>query len=624
MIFTSGCSDSLKLNNKEEKALSSEAHSSLRSNITSNGTIKYFNLGQKREIPFKPSIVEQAYCNLYHTTTTIAPTHRYVKFELNDKEDLLTLYEWMLNTETPFFDYPLEYDVSTSGEMNIPASFNGNSAIDPILRDRYASVPISLPLPNINHIKIADLYIDFSDPLLIAEAFRITNNTDEINGYVLKGGLSYEELLDIYADNPTIMGDIGLPNIDCAYGCYPKLIIDTQNPLEYRWVCHCPPPDNGPYNACGCEIFDNPRYPAGCIRVEQDGTNKGVQNIMVITKNTWFNGDLTLTDDLGCWEINDEYRGWMKYGVVFINENVRVRDTRYWLGIPILWDYVGKDDAPPYNNQELVYEAHKGQDDLEDRRARMYWAACHSLNLVSEFRENALSDGIPLPREGLNWYNKRGDGAAAAPMLQGHVFNSWPAYLTIILFPRLYPMSLLYLPDIYLRYGINDEAEEFRGTGFHELGHASHYENVGEAYWRKYRNHIINNGGYGSYGNFDNNSHKGHVALGEAIGNYYENRYGNTPFGGELYSFYNNFIPIGLFYDLEDDEVDYIEDPNNSSISSYDNILGFTPAMFMDAAHDDINSIREFRDELRALHLNDTPNKATEYNSLVDVYDVFH
>jgi len=64
--------------------------------------------------------------------------------------------------------------------------------------------------------------------------------------------------------------------------------------------------------------------------------------------------------------------------------------------------------------------------------------------------------------------------------------------------------------------------QELWRTIHHELGHATHHEIIGEGYWFGYRNHILENFGYGTFpGFFGPTSNEGKVALGEAIGNYW-------------------------------------------------------------------------------------------------------
>ena len=349
-----------------------------------------------------------------------------------------------------------------------------------------------------------------------------------------------------------------------------------------------------------------------------------VQIASIKVKDTWFTSDLTYTDVNGCWRVNESYSGRVWMWVRFKNGNVKARDRRYWLGIRAVRDYVGKFTSPPYNNIGVAYG-----NSLSDNtsKARMYWAAAHTLNTVNDYRTSAAADGVPLPRTGLNWNNRHGDGAASAAMLQGIAFSLWAEFLKVtgVPLPVASYASGNLLPDITNQYDVGESAGSFTGTGFHELGHASHHALVGEPYWLPYRIHIVSNGGYGTFPFFAANSFPGHVALGEAIGNFTGALYGGTPGGGENFEWENNFIPRGLMWDLGDNTPwDTVTDPNDATITGPDNISGFTPAMIFDGLTPNVNSIRGFRDRLRVLHLSDTPNSAPAYNTFVDIYDVFN
>ncbi len=183
------------------------------------------------------------------------------------------------------------------------------------------------------------------------------------------------------------------------------------------------------------------------------------------------------------------------------------------------------------------------------------------------------------------------------------------------------------------QYSISETAQSYISTSYHELGHASHYTNVGETYWMDYRDHIVFNGGYGSFGNFNFGSSPGKVALGQAVGNYIGYRYGSaisgSPgaplYGGEINHFRQNFIPVGLMWDLEDSQQDYVQDPNNSLIFlTNENVFGFTSEQYFDALNVTIVDIELFGQRLKQLHLNNTPNSGNDYDNLLEVYDVFN
>jgi hypothetical protein len=329
----------------------------------------------------------------------------------------------------------------------------------------------------------------------------------------------------------------------------------------------------------------------------------------------------------GCWSTNVRYTGTVRMWVRFKNEYVKTRSFRYWLGLVSVADPVGHFDTPPYNNINVHYSKSEADN---TSNGRMYWAAAHTLNTVNQYRTKAAADGIPLPPDGLNWFNVAGSGGAAAPMLKGNIFSSWQTAVVFLaafgISPAFTIASASAWPDIWNRYDVNEMAANFTASGFHELGHASHYSLVGEPYWRKYRDHIIYFHGYGSFDEFDANDNPGIVALGEAIGNYTGAKYGKAPSGGENNEWGSDrFIPQGLLWDLEDDTpYDIVTDPNNPSITGYDHIYGFTPSMYFEALTPNVSSIRDFRDRLRTLHLGSTPNTAAEFDTFVDIYDVFN
>jgi len=584
------------------------------------GELTYTILGAKRENPFSVANMNRAKINLYGTDIPpISPTHQYIKFLPSMQEHLAYLEDWETERQVPLFDFPLEYEIIAVGQYYI----------DPLVSDsiytyQYAIIPIGVGLPEVPFQVIDELYIDRSDPLLLAGAFILTGNKDEITEYVFNGGLRQEELLAY--NGTSVEGIFEIPI--CPNGCVAMLIYGGIGiPLsEWEWECDCTPPPPPPVslNDCGCSIPGNVRNPAGCIRVDFDGLMQPVQIASIKVKDAWFTSNMTSTDVNGCWRVNETYSGNMWMWARFKNNNVKVRDRRYWLGIRTVQDNVGKFTAPPYNNISVDYGS-----GLEDNTSneRMYWAAAHTLNTVNDYRTRSSADGIPLPRTGLNWNNGHGDGAASAPMLQGITFSLWIEFLRVtdVTLAVVSYTSDILLPDITNQYDEEESALSFTGTGHHELGHASHHALAGEQYWLPYRIHVVNNGGYGFFPIFDPNSFPEHVALGEAIGNFTGALYGETQAGGENSEWEDNFIPRGLMWDLRDDTPsDIVIDPNNSIISGFDNISGFTPSMIFDALAPDVTSIRGFRNRLRVLHLAATPNSAAEYNTFVDIYDVFN
>jgi len=242
-----------------------------------------------------------------------------------------------------------------------------------------------------------------------------------------------------------------------------------------------------------------------------------------------------------------------------------------------------------------------------------------------EYRDNVAADNIQLPRTRLNYSLHTIDAPGSAPMLQG---INWPFsfnFLNLVGWsPNPFNNDPSVLPDITNAYQDNDTADSFNDTGFHELGHASHYGKVGESYWIPFRAHVVNNGGDGTFPNFNGNNAE-FVALGEAVAEYIEEIYGPIS-GGDNNEWRGNFIPAGMLLDLEDpiDNAEIIADFNDPTINILDVTEGFTREMLFNPLTSDVRSIRQYRDRLRTLHLQDTPNNINDFNNLIDVYDVFN
>ena len=398
-------------------------------------------------------------------------------------------------------------------------------------------------------------------------------------------------------------------------------------------------------NECDCPIPNNPRIPAGCVQVDNDGSWKQVSQVMVKTRDNWFSGDITFTNAQGCWNVNKIYsKRWTWVWVEFQNPNAKIRAVRgnnFHKALVVADDYVDLFKNQPFNNFLIRYD--EGSSNV-DGLARMYWACAHMINADFEYRASASGMGIPLPRSGMNYLLRSGGFLAGAPMMQGKpliglvnlssvnalvVTNIFLGGTTGPLVPLSVAFSSKLLPDIVRGYTAGGSANGFRVVNMHELGHASHYSIVGENYWVPYRTHIVSNsqagnGVYGSFGNFSANSDPGRVTLGEAIGSYTENIIGRgNPI--DFDTWVDSYIPTGLMYDLQDgvSNSDVIIDPNDGSSTS-DVISGFTPAMIFGSLNQSTVSIRSFRDRLRTLSLSSTPNTVATYNSFVNVYDVFN
>jgi len=594
-----------------EIPVSSETTTRSKQAFTTNtGAPKPIVLGKKRDNPFTVRNINRAARELYGKyAQRYQATHKYIKFIPNSQEDLTIIDAWSMEVMIPAFDFPLEYEIAEDGDYYVDPEVRV-----PSLTYQYATIPVGTRMPKVEYKVIDNIYLEFGDPLLLAQSFVNTGNRKDILPYLLDGeGIKDPRTLTLGGGPMKLIPE----EIECPPGCTAVLMIDdSEPPVSFYWECDCsdpPPPPPTPTNACGCPIPSNTKKPAGCVRTANDlGGFDGVIMARVKLKDTWFTSDIQFTDVNGCWSHDETYKKKMWIQVFFENGNLKVRDTGYWAGILILRNNKMKINNPPYNNINISFDP---------TNTRREWAASHTLNTDFNYRNSAAADGIPAPRTGMNVHIHSGSGGAAAPMLQGNPFNSWVGLLAIFLVP-LSGLTTFLQPDVVMQYG-GTTANGYNAVLNHEYGHTSHYENVGEGYWFGYRNHIVANNGYGTFPNFNGNN-TGKVALGEAIGNFMGNRYGNTVAGGENSEWEDGFIPRGLMFDLGDTNADTVTDPNDSTISGTDNISGFTPAMIFNSLDTDINTVRKFRDELRTLHLADTPNSAATYNTFVDIYDVFN
>jgi len=523
IFFQSCSSEDFQIDNESSLEVTSRNSSERIITSQNNNENSRIVLGAKRENPYSLENINLAGKEFYgENHPNYQATHNYIKFNPSSQDDVNALETWELSTKIPLFDFPIEYEVLSEGAIYVDSDVT-----DTLFYSLYGAIPLGINLPPVSFVEIEELYLDSSDPFLMAQSYWLTNNRAQINRGIIKGGISVDTLTAIFDD---LGGDdeiLDFPNIPeiptnpCPEGFDWALVVDDQpgpnGEIVFFWECQVivNPPDPE-LNACNCPIPLNEDIPAGCIRVDFDGEMVPVEIATVKLKGSWFRSELLFISEGGCWRSTDEYDE-VKMWVRFINNNVKSRDTRHFVGLKAVQDFVENFELPPYNNILVEYESAVADNTSQERR---YWAASHTLNTINQYINQAGGDGIPSPRPDLIWLNRAGNGGAAAPMLQGNYFSSWPAFFAAFYFTTPFSLSVSNLPDIINQYSEGEGANVFTGVGFHELGHASHHSLVGESYWFGYRNHIINNFGYGSFGNFNGNCCAERVALGEAIGNF--------------------------------------------------------------------------------------------------------
>ncbi len=608
-------------------------------------------LGAIRINPFTTSKIVDAHRSLYNSTiTTVSTTHQYVKFLPASIEDIKTLE----TTGETFYDFPLEYEIIELGDFYQDLGLEEY----PIW---YAVVPDGFSFPNVAYELIDELYLDESDPLLIAESFRLTGNTSAIlTDIVYATGARPEDL-----DGG---GTWSIPDEpECLPGYVAVLQIDNSTiPVSWEWVCVEQEPTGPSLNACGCPKYSSIRKPAGCVKVDDTqlsaegnpSTFLPVRQVKVTIKDNWFKEDETWTDDNGCWRIDKEYQGNARMWITFKNDRAKIRGTtRSWKTI-YQWaltvkDYVGRLSGPNFANIEVNY----GRWANQGSTAHVYWGAATVNNALHEFHDYAVMDGINPPPNGLDIYVARNQrfGYAFMPSFMGAQLTNYALGSGLTGNSTfIHPFSVLlsvtsavgianqFFPDVFIGidYANSDRA---KSLAYHEIAHSSHYMQVGPNYWSELVAAEVAANGHGDQ--FSNDA--GRIAICESWAEYigglhYTHRtYGNTnsvPRNWEInleqtWNEVANHVPVGLHHDLIDDgEPLFFTDPNTGIDFSAcnqiaggctfvdDRVNGFTNAQLFQSLTRQIITVDQYRQRLLNSQLSNTSNSIEQLNALFGSY----
>ena len=421
---------------------------------------------------------------------------------------------------------------------------------------------------------------------------------------------------------------------------------DSGEDIIYVWTCLCPPPPPPVprFNDCGCPVSSNERMPGGCIRVEDTelsapdnpDTYEGVRRVKVIMKDTWFSQDVTETDDVGCWQIEEEYKGVAWMWVKFKNNRCRIRglgsnafrNTYRW--IPTIIDYVGKIDGPVFNNIEVNYHMW----DTQGSQAHRYWGASSVNNSVHEFHDFAGADNISPPFHGLDINIGTGNRFGYAVLstqfqISFTIGTLIGAGASIFLGPigaAVGAVSILaiwiYLPDVHI--GVNfSNSDRLRRLAYHEIAHASHFTVAGSDFWEQLVLATAINGGHGSAGS----PHSGVLSVAESWAEYLAHIYTDRKYGGsnslpnrfatwrdlveETWNETPNHIPIGLHHDLTDfgESAISCNQSGGCTTNIIDNVSGFSIKDMFGCLHPFTRTIDQYQDCL--LYTSPSPRDAT-------------
>jgi hypothetical protein len=451
-------------------------------------------LGSVRANPFKVATMTQAWNLLYgqHLTFSSLPaTHQYIKLEPQDIEELKALFA----SDLPVFDFPLDREVLQMGD-HYPQPSLGDEDIPAF----YAVLEAGQSSPITNFTVLEDLVIPPMETPLTAAAFFLLSDT-----------LGYFRAL--YGDDFTGISSIG--GEGCATDCpnWPYCALfpddyDCSGPVVYYHDClpgsptwpRClvappgsepDPPPGPPTNACGCPL-PSKRTPAGCIQVEdvQFSRMEGVEDVKVTWYNGWFGVKTARTNGNGCWQIDGHSESGKAYmWVTFRNNRARLRGfvgstARLWRLMFPITDYRGQLGGGTYNNIQVNYNIWNDSGGTDHRN----WSAATTINAIHHFVNEAGNDGINAPPAGLDVFlsSRRSNGAALMfsflppGLVQGW---QWPFMAQAGLLPDVmlnFPTSVV--PDIVIG-GDHTQSDRQYAIVQHEFAHASHFTNVGAAYW---------------------------------------------------------------------------------------------------------------------------------------------
>lgn len=611
-------------------------------NFTPSDSIKEIILGPKAPCnPYTVEIVTQAWNNIYpdYTINRMPLSDRYVKFTPANQEEIYNLYK---EPDITVWDYPLDHEVVQMGDFyNQP----GKSEND--LPDLYSVVNKDYDFNlGVAYEELAQLVEVPYNSLLSAEAYRICN---------LPHIVVYPPSDPPPDDEPPVY----YPPIDfdnCKKGCpnYPCCFIknvDCEGPIHpiEEEICNnfdpdCLPDDPGfpdclnfdggggtstTYtNSCGCTRYSDKRKPAGCVKVQTPTSNDflGVNNAKIIIRNTscydcpdinYIFGSLwtktTQTDEYGCWKINKSCRGKIWMWVQFKNEKTYVRGNNFYIyvsgtdtytGLPEfgidgnilnyirpVTDYIGSISGPNFSNIQVNFSRW-----TEERtQTQRYWCAAQTINNVEDMHEMCNQENINVPPH-MDIYMASDVTGAAWMAHYGGVSNIIYAQLLDAFFPGA---SISILPDIFLDR--NEDPDNYSGTAFHEMSHASHFTNIGSAWWQHNTQFQFEHGGHGdAAAEFDLDA--GYVAVSESWGDHLGDLFdqGNPPtstINERLVNEVNGWVPEGIHYDLFDSGMG-LEPPWPNGGGVIDNVSGFTNAMIFDILDANTTTIPEMRQRL--------------------------
>jgi hypothetical protein len=318
-------------------------------------------------------------------------------------------------------------------------------------------------------------------------------------------------------------------------------------------------------------------------------------------------------------------------------------------------DYVGWFSGGVYNNMDIFYDFSSDNASTTHR----FWRAATIMNGVQEYHDYCGLANITPPPFDLKILSSDWEDSGAAPMLNklvglptgkigGKLWLALWGYFGGATIASLYPPVAViwdaigiymktFAPDIVVSYKTswNHNSDQIKGNVYHELGHASHFAEVGNDFWLANANYIIDNGAYGDGTKPGANRcaviemwgyYIGPVVAERAYGLKHSNTTSirldeieRTRYINKLESTFlqHKFIKSGLFYDIND--VNLSGDKYEAAeIGDKDKISGYFVSDIFRTLTREIDSPIRFRDKFKR---NKIPaSQANNYDMLFKAY----
>lgn len=274
-------------------------------------------------------------------------------------------------------------------------------------------------------------------------------------------------------------------------------------------------------------------YPSGRITIvdedADDGMPVGLKGVRV-SCNSFVKFSHAYTDEDGYYRMGKKFSAKLRYRLVFDNSKGFSIGFNFIL-VPASVSTLGK-ASPSGVNMTIT----------RDSESKLYKRCVVNNAAYDYYSRCEPSDmNIQLPPSNLRlWIFHRLKSSSSVMLHHGAVLDS---KLLSSFLGEFAPLIKLFLPDLTLGLGDEDEYRQIYATVCHELAHASHFAKVGTNYWNKYILYVI--GSYVTTGGMTYGDGKGNNAgfceVGEMWAYYVSSKMYCDRYGGDYPMFGSSF-----------------------------------------------------------------------------------